>query len=112
MTERKVQYDIVRWFNNTYCLLPNPRALIHSIPNEMAQTSVGLYPGAGDLLLIIQGHPLYLECKTTTGRQSPAQHKFEAHAKAVGAGYYVVRSVEDAKAAVKNFCDEHGIVLI
>ncbi len=51
--------------------------------------------GTADFLVLCQGKVIYLECKSSKGRQSPAQRAFELLVKAQGASYYIVRSVDE-----------------
>ena len=52
------------------------------------------------------GRHVELECKTGTGEQSPEQKMFSRAVAPFGVRYIVVRSVEEAVAAVKAIHDE------
>jgi len=101
MTEAKIQQDIVKYYNNTYCLAHHsPRGLIMSIPNEGKGELIrtGLLPGASDLIVFLPfGGIFFVEVKTPTGKQSDKQKDFEARIKKLGYEYILVRSLEDFK---------------
>lgn len=56
--------------------------------------------GGADLIGICDGRFVALECKTATGRVSVDQLAFLACVRAAGGFAAIVRSVEDAKAAI------------
>lgn len=111
--ESRIQQEIFRWYHNTYCLAHHvPRCLIFAIPNEgnwMLQ-QVGLLSGASDLVIFhrteataaLPPRVIFMEVKTPTGKQSGKQRAFEAHVRAMGLEYCLVRSVDGAKAAING----------
>jgi hypothetical protein len=96
-TEARIQQSCVMWYRNTYCLNHHsPRRMIFSIPNEGKPDLVrtGLLPGAADLVMIHDPHPIcFVEVKTPTGRQSPAQALFQEHITSLGYRYHLIRSL-------------------
>ena len=62
---------------------------------------VGAKKGIPDIWVIMNGHTIGLEVKTSTGRQSKEQKEIEERFKKNGAEYYVVRSLEDVKRIIK-----------
>lgn len=79
-----------------------PGAIFHASLNEDASevqrkinAAMGARAGFADLLIVVDGLHLYLEVKTRTGRQSPAQVEFQRDCEAMGLVYEVVRSVDD-----------------
>lgn len=105
-TEDKIQFEIIKWFRNNYCLNnQNPRGLIFSVPNggtrnkleAMKMKSTGLLPGASDLIVIMNGRILFLEVKTETGRLSDVQVEFGQRIKANGFDYAVAYGLDHAK---------------
>lgn len=112
-SEARIQQSIFRWYHNTYCLAHHiPRCLIFAIPNEgnwMLQ-QVGLVAGASDLVIFhrtaaaaaLPPRVIFMEVKTPVGRQSGKQRAFEAHVRAMGLEYCIVRSLQEAQAVVNN----------
>lgn len=105
-SESRIQQDCFRWFWNTYCLptswkIQGHREIIYHIPNEGKDNgkliSVGLYPGASDLVFTWKGKHIYYELKDHKGTQSPSQKKFEAHLVDIGYEYYLSRSLKEFK---------------
>ena len=61
----------------------------------MRLKTMGLRSGASDLVVVLPGRVMFVEVKTPTGKQSPAQVKFQQTVEALGHEYIVVRSVEE-----------------
>jgi hypothetical protein len=107
--ESSIQAAIVKALrsNNFFC---------HSVPNNAAggnavrqsqEITIGLFPGVADLVVWLPGgRVMYLEIKTPTGKQSPAQVKFQARCEAAGIPYAVARSVEDSLKIIKKTIDK------
>lgn len=111
-TEARIQQEIVRDYNNNYCLAHHvPRCLILSIPNggdrsdgeAMKSKATGEYKGASDLIVIHYGKLLFIEVKTATGIQSKDQKLFEAHVTASGYPYHLVRSLNDFMLLISTY---------
>lgn len=107
--EEKIQQECFVWFWNTHCLkMHSPREIIFHVPNEGKGngrlTSVGLIRGMADLIVTFKGLLLFIEVKTPSGRQSPAQRTVEAHV--VGMHqiyqYHLVRSLEEFKNIINS----------
>lgn len=56
---------------------------------------MGSHPGISDLCAVRDGAVLWIECKSRTGRLSPAQEQFRADIEQAGGTYVVCRSVDD-----------------
>lgn len=107
-TEAQIQNEIVKFFHNTYCLKHhNPRCCIFSCPNELAGNNkiatmqakaTGLMAGVSDLIVLLPNVALFVEVKTTEGRQSDKQKDFESIVTGLGFKYFLVRSLEDFQA--------------
>ena len=111
MTEAKMQAEIVKY-------LQSEGVFSHSIPNEaygrsvvaqMQLVSMGMRPGAADLVVWFPATPKgegvtvgYLEVKTAKGKQSPSQVKFQKRCEKAGVFYAVVRSVEDVEKILRR----------
>lgn len=104
-TEAKIQQEIVVYFRNNY--QNKKKGLIFSIPNEregylqmrvLIQT--GLLSGVSDLIVVLPSKVLFVEVKTTTGKQSKNQIKFQKEVTDLGFEYHLVRSLDDFKKIV------------
>ncbi len=113
-TEQRTQSEIVRFYNNEYCLAHHAkRCLIMSIPNGgernkvagMMSIASGEYAGASDLLVIHYGQVLFVEVKTADEKKSfqkPKQKLFQQHVESMGFKYFIVRSLEEFKAMLEK----------
>lgn len=61
---------------------------------------MGVHPGFSDLIVLGAGRCLFLELKSKTGRLSDAQVEFRAFVLAEGHSWALVRSLDDALAAL------------
>lgn len=110
--ESRIQFEIFRYFNNTYCLKHHqPRYFIFSVPNEsksrqetMVKKSMGLRSGVSDLIIVLPDIVLFIEVKTDTGRQSETQKDFQKTVENLNHNYLLVRSLEDFKTKMLKFC--------
>jgi len=59
--------------------------------------SLGSYRGIADLYAIRDGRSIWIEIKTSAGRQSDDQRQFQADIEGHGGTYIVARSVEDVE---------------
>jgi hypothetical protein len=96
--EDKIQQEIFVWYWNNYCLpICTPREIMYHIPNEGKDNgrlvSIGLMPGAADLVFTYRGQHYYCEIKTEKGTQSPNQKKFQKHIEQCGYIYFICRSL-------------------
>lgn len=110
-SESRIQQDCFKWFWNTYCLptawtIQGHREIFLHVPNEGKANgrlvSVGLYPGASDLIFTWRGSIIFCEVKTPGGVISDDQLSFAAHVMEVGFDYHVVRSEEEFKNLIKE----------
>ena len=101
--ERQVQRAILAGLRLRF-----PEALVHHSPNAASDArhrfhmaKDGVLPGYPDLTVLLpHGRTLLLEVKTTKGRLSPAQRDIHDRLAAMGHAVAVVRSVDEALAAV------------
>jgi hypothetical protein len=89
-------------------------AIVHHCANEVTEAGprgakrqailvgMGVHPGFADLLVISEGRVLFLEVKSAKGRLRPAQDAFRETVLAQGFGWALVRSVDDALAALAD----------
>jgi len=110
ISENKIQQDIVMWYKNNFCLKHhNPRQCIFSVPNDSInaietkrKVNTGLLTGVSDLIVLHNGECLFIEVKTSTGKQQESQKDFENTVTLQGFKYYLVRSLEDFKNIITN----------
>ena len=89
-------------------------AIVHHAVNEIAANhrrgqirqsilvGMGVHPGFADLMVISGGRVLFLEVKSQTGRLRKSQEGFRDTVCAQGFGWALVRSVDDALAALAD----------
>lgn len=89
-------------------------AIVHHCANEVTEAGprgakrqailvgMGVHPGFADLLVLSEGRVLFLEVKSAKGRLRPAQDAFRDTVLAQGFGWALVRSVDDALAALAD----------
>lgn len=79
---------------------------VFSVPNHLLKNGLaelkremkaGLRKGAPDLIAGVNGKTYWLELKTDKGRRSLEQEAFAGIADKFGAGYRLVRSIEDIR---------------
>ncbi len=100
MTESQLQAKIFQWHWNKF---PAERGLLFHV-NGKAKNAIegnkfkglGVVSGVSDLVYLRpDGKVLFIELKTSEGRQSPAQLKWQALVESFGHQYLIVRSVEE-----------------
>ena len=89
-------------------------AIVHHCANEVTEAgprgarrqailvSMGVHPGFADLIVLCDGRVLFLELKSLKGRLSPAQEAFRDAVLALGFGWALVRSLDDALGALAD----------
>jgi hypothetical protein len=89
-------------------------AIVHHSVNEVTEAGprgakrqailvgMGVHPGFADLLVISEGRVLFLEVKSAKGRLRPQQDAFRDAVLAQGFSWALVRSVDDALAALAD----------
>lgn len=63
---------------------------------------LGCFPGLSDLICIKNGIVMFVEIKTATGKLSEHQIKFEYEIESRGGRYFVIRSVDEIIALLKQ----------
>ena len=112
MNENYLQQSIYMWYTNTH-VIKDKRCMILSIPNgglrdkmtAITMKATGLYKGAADLLVVYRGWVGFVELKTETGIQSPAQRQFEAHCIEADIPYHLVRSLAEFQQLIARIED-------
>lgn len=108
MTEARLQQECFTWHWNTY---PDERKrlfMIYNNPKSREHGAVlkamGLVSGVADMAYVRDGGGiLFIEFKTPEGEQSDAQRAFMQAVTEVGAGYVVVRTLEEFKAVLASY---------
>ncbi len=89
-------------------------AIVHHSVNEVTSgdrrgkfrqailVGMGVYPGFADLIVLSEGRVLFLEVKSKTGHLRPAQEAFRDAVQALGFAWALVRTVDDALAALAD----------
>ena len=89
-------------------------AIIHHCANEVTEpgprgakrqailVGMGVHPGFADLMVLCDGRVLFLELKSLKGRLSPSQEAFRDAVLAQGHAWALVRSLDDALAALAD----------
>jgi len=109
-SESRLQSECYQWFYNTY---PNFRGLLFHVPNQLTSNNaisaailkgMGVYPGVSDFVGIcpVSARFFAIEMKTPTGKQSPAQKKWENRISEFGVKYYLCSSLEDFKSIISE----------
>jgi hypothetical protein len=89
-------------------------AIIHHCANEVTEAGprgakrqailvgMGVHAGFADLVVLCDGRVLFLELKSLKGQLSPAQKAFRDAVLALGFGWALVRSLDDALGALAD----------
>lgn len=96
-SEDALQMQCVQWYryqygdSRLYMNYNNPRSAVAGVKLKR----MGMRAGVADLSLMLpDGRIAYIELKTATGRQSPAQIEFAEDCAALGAPYHLVRTLD------------------
>ncbi len=93
-------------------------AIVHHSANEVSSgdrrgktrqailVGMGVHSGFADLIVLSEGRVLFFEVKSKTGRLSPSQVAFRDAVQAQGFAWALVRTVDDALAALAD----HGFI--
>lgn len=103
--EAPIQQAIVEFLR----LVLMPGSIIHASLNEeesairrIMNAAMGACPGFADLVVVTGGRHLYLEVKSSTGSQSPAQRDFQRDITGQGHPYHIVRSIDDVVEVLRH----------
>ena len=104
--ESNIQQAVVKWFRMQY-----PRFIIAAVPNggfrNAREAAImqreGVLAGFADLVVLAQRNVLFLEMKTTKGKQSDKQKEFQNKVSKLGFEYIVCRSFEQARLAIERW---------
>ena len=91
-----------------------PPFILHHSANEVRRggkegriaqgiaAGMGVHPGFSDLILLSAKQVVFFECKSKTGTLSPDQIDFRDFVRGQGHGWALVRTLDDALAAIKR----------
>lgn len=77
---------------------PKTVAMINSYMRKM-----GFLPGVSDIMILQNGKAYCIELKTSVGKQSKSQIRFEANCKKTNVPYGIARSLEDCQGLMKDW---------
>ena len=100
MKEHNIQNQIRLWCgqNDIPCFRCNVGKV--RLPNGYF-FDTGLPEGFSDLILLYNKTIYFCECKTLIGRQRECQLNFQKYVESHGYTYFIARSIEDVKEALK-----------
>jgi len=99
-SEKDAQKSIIAW-------LTAKRMFFYRQNTGTFATEAGGYyrfgtVGAPDIVLICAGIYVGIECKSSSGRQSPAQKDFQERLEKVGGVYILARSMDEVQKRLKD----------
>lgn len=106
--ELRLQSDCFLWHWNTF---PEERGMLFHVQNKARNRiegakfkAIGVVRGVSDLIYVLpQGRSLYVEMKTSTGRQSKDQEEWQAKVQARGHIYLICRSLAEFQNIVTTY---------
>jgi hypothetical protein len=112
--ESTLQIGCVRWFRYQY-----PKLTLFAIPNggnrNLVTASImkreGVLAGVADLFLAYPSkgfHGLWIEMKTTKGRQSPEQKQFQFLMECNGYEYVVCHSFDEFRSEIEKYIQDEN----
>ncbi len=109
ITEDQLQKSVVQYL--TMVFPPNGDVLFFHVPNggrrDIREASkfkaMGVRPGVADLIFLSPGATHFIELKTDSGRQTPAQKDFARLVDRLGLDYQICRSIDEVSATIKTW---------
>ena len=99
MDESTIENAILDWANTrkavTLAFKPFDQSAYRNGSYQAAKK--GQIKGISDLIMLVEGHTIYVEVKTPVGVQSEYQERFEEKVKESGQHYWLVRSLKEFK---------------
>lgn len=104
--ESSIQQCVVRWFRVKY-----PKYIIAAVPNggfrNAREAAVmrreGVLAGFSDLIVIAERNVLFVEMKTSSGKQSERQKEFQTKVELLGHQYSVCHSFDEAEKCIDDW---------
>lgn len=110
LSEHSIQTQIVqylKWSNIECFAIPNgiffnsaSKNQTYAYINKLRKE--GFREGCSDLVVLLKNRVIFIEIKSTTGKQSDKQKEFETKVKELGFEYYVWRDIDAAEEFVKG----------
>jgi hypothetical protein len=107
-SEKDAQNSIVAWLTAKRMFFYRQNTGANVTTYKRVDGSSGRYftkfgcPGSPDIVLICAGIYVGIECKSSSGRQSPAQKDFQDRLEKVGGVYILARSIDDVQKRLKD----------
>lgn len=98
--EQQIQNAILGWLAAEHILAFRNNSGAMKLENRFVRFGV---PGMADIVAYPYAAVVWIECKSSTGKQSELQRSFQRQVEAVGHGYVLARSVDDVEEALKRF---------
>lgn len=107
--EEGIQTACIRWFRVAF-----PRYIAFACANGGSRNKLeainmkraGVLAGVSDLILVANRAILFVEMKTSKGKQSAYQKKFQADIERLGFEYKICRSLQDFQRTVEKWIKE------
>lgn len=100
MAESNIQQNCFIWFHNNFTRLN--LGVMFSVANESTYNNrkfknTGVLPGVSDTIIVLPCEIIFVEFKTSTGKQSEAQIKFQTQVEQLGHEYILIRNLDEFK---------------
>ena len=100
MAESNIQQNCFIWFHNNFTRLN--LGVMFSVANESTYNNrkfknTGVLPGVSDTIVVLPDKVIFVEFKTSTGKQSEAQINFENKVTELGHEYILIRNLDEFK---------------
>lgn len=104
--EENIQTACVKWFRlayPTYVVLAIPNGGTRNAREAANMKRAGVLAGAADLLLIANRSVMFIEMKSTKGKQTELQMRFQEAVERLGHTYKVCHSQNEFRMAVERW---------
>lgn len=112
-SEMMLQGQCFQWFWNTY---PNLRRTLFHVQQKAMNAiegsrfkAIGVVKGVSDMILVLPKKVVFIEFKTTEGKQSAEQIDFEHKVTLLQHEYFICRSFVEFKEFVLSKLKHYGI---
>ena len=109
----KAENAITRSIEQALAVMHGPRSVVVRVQSGSFAIGDrfirGAKPGTADLIGVIDGMPVAIEVKTTTGRQTDTQREWAQRWTDAGGVYILARSATEALEAIANAADRRRV---